>query len=458
MSKGPAGTASLARKIALLVLLILFCIANSGFFCPLEFTRKGGIECLVLRSYKSDEMQIDNIKIRFPEFTSIGGFRGRTPGSGNGALQSPRAPQGNDPVLVGYFAFDATGDNFPEDTQNILSPDLFEAFVDANNNGALDAESEIQMVFDGQDSSITITNPAGGTPLPMGYYSFTLFGPVLFLFGDIDFTVTASLDGTEMEVTRYAWANTSMLPHVPFGEVRAPAGGALLLSVLTEMVLTNAQDQPQDVSISFRNALTAEPQPVTIEGVTTSVHNIPVAANTSRLLRIEPTGVDLTVAWATVTGFGPLSVATNFVSLTPSPAGAPAGFTAAQIDAQAGIAAAELDIKHVVNVEKTVDGIGTALAIVNLTSTTATVKLSLFESAGDGPGPAGPAGEGNPFAAAELILEPKTQVARFFDELLQVGLNSFSGTLILESNAELAVTSLRTINGKQASSLPSGTP
>ncbi len=413
----------------MLLSLILFFVANSGFFCPLEFTRKGGIECLVFRNYKSDEKQIDSAEFKFPGFVSFAGFRNRSPGAGNGALGGQHAPQGNDPVLVGYFAFDATGDNLPEDTQNILSPGLFEAFVDANKNGAFDADSEIQLVFTGQDSTVTITNPAGGTPLPMGYYSFTFFGPLLFFFGDADFTLKASLDDTELELTRYAWANTSMLPHVPFGEVRSPAGGALLLSVLTEMVLTNAQDQPQDVSISFRNALTAEPQPVTIEGVTTSVHNIPVAANTSRLLRIEPTGVDLTVAWATVTGFGPLSVATNFVSLTPGPAGAPAGFTAAQIDAQAGIAAAELDIKHVVNVEKTVDGIGTALAIVNLTSTTATVKLSLFESAGDEPGPAGPAGEGNPFAAAELILEPKTQVARFFDELLQVVLNSFSGTL-----------------------------
>ncbi len=459
----PGSTVPLIKRITALVLLILFCVANSGYFCPLGVVRKGGINCFVFLVYDPDMIGYETVVIKLPLFASWLGFiYDLLGGSENRALQGRGAPQGGEPVLVGVFSFDTTNDGFPEDTQNILAPSIFEAFVDANDNGAFDAASEIRMVFSGLDNAITITNPAGGTLVPMGYYSFTFFSPLLFLFGAAEFGVSASVDDVEVEVTRFAWANTSVLPHVPFGEVRAPAGGELLLSVLTEMVLINAQDQPQDAVIRFRSAATGEMQEVTIEGETASSHTIPVPANTSRLIRIDPTDVDLDVTWATVTGFGPLGVASNFVSLTPGPASVPAGFAAAQIDAQAGIGAADLDIKHVVNVEKTADGIHTALAVLNVTSATATVKLSLFEDASPapaGPGPAGsPAGAGNPFAEAELILDPNTQVARFFDQLFGIGPDSFSGTLILESDAELAVTSLRTIDMKQASSLPSGTP
>ena len=60
-------------------------------------------------------------------------------------------------------------------------------------------------------------------------------------------------------------------------------------------------------------------------------------------------------------------------------------------------------------------------------------------------------------AQQELALGSESQTAQFFQEFFGLALGSFSGTLIIKSDTDIAVLSLQILNGLQTASLPSGT-
>ena len=70
----PGSTVPLIKRITALVLLILFCVANSGYFCPLGVVRKGGINCFVFLVYDPDMIGYETVVIKLPLFASWLGF------------------------------------------------------------------------------------------------------------------------------------------------------------------------------------------------------------------------------------------------------------------------------------------------------------------------------------------------------------------------------------------------
>ena len=100
---------------------------------------------------------------------------------------------------------------------------------------------------------------------------------------------------------------------------------------------------------------------------------------------------------------------------------------------------------HVLDVEKTVAGFDTALAIVNPTELSATIGLTLKDE------------DQNTVKVATQFVGGNQQTSRFFLELFRMEeTESFSGTVVINAENAIAVTTLRTLNGFQVSSLQGG--
>ena len=238
-----------------------------------------------------------------------------------------------------------------------------------------------------------------------------------------------------------------VLPHVPFGAFSG-------LRLIIQVIVNNPHDEDVDVQMNFFDSMTGDPLEVPLEGVTASRQNLTVEGNSSRLLEIESDEAVRT-AWGLVSASQPVGVSTNFLTLDPAGAQQASGM----VVAEAGIAASGVSTRHVLNILRTGIGVSTAIAAVNVTSSVANVRVTLLEGSGAA-SLAGNFGLQGQAVVGEAVFPvgPRVQAARFFDDLFEIPAGDFSGTIVLESDASLAVASIKTVNGIQSSSLPSGSP
>ena len=311
----------------------------------------------------------------------------------------------------------------------IFAINPWEAHVDSIRNDMFEVDFEIHFRWE-PDGWWSINNPQGADPLPAGEHNFTFFTPLIIpnqpLFDTQGFAFRKQT--AKQSNRRLHSSPTWYTPHAPYGELSLgsgdqpqPATEADLLSVVTQIVVNNAQNRAQNFSLSFRSALTGDPAPVKIGDLTSDQFDLVISANTSQVYSLDPRGFPLQVNWGTLTSEGHLGVATNFVSiLEGGGAGSPAGaLPAGTVDAQAGIAASDLDVYHVLSVEKRAGGFDTALAILNPTVATATIAITLVDE-NSAAASARQKPVGDPFASSQLVLVPGTQTARFFTELLDI--------------------------------------
>ena len=436
------------KRVALLVLMVSLFVANSGYFCPGRVTCDGGVTTFKFF------VPLPGIQADF--FTVFAGEE-------NGRLEF--GGFGEPGTKVGVYRYEDLSGGLAAPCP-ILAINPWEAHVDSIQNDTFEVDFEIHFRWE-PDGWWSINNPRGADPLLAGEHNFTFFKALIIPTQPaIDLQRFAFGKEFKQSNVLLDLGQTWRLPHAPNGQLLLgsvnqpkPAGEADLLSVVTQVVVNNAQDRAQNFNLSFRSALTGDPAPVKIGDVTSDQFDFVISANTSQVYSLDPRGFPLQVNWGTLTSEGHLGVATNFVSILESGgAGSPAGtLPAGTVDAQAGIAASDLDVYHVLSVEKRAGGFDTALAILNPTVATATIAITLVEEE-SAAASARQRPAGDPFASSQLVLAPGTQTARFFTELLDIEVEEFSGTIILDSDTDIAVTSLRTINGKQASSLPGGTP
>ena len=234
-------------------------------------------------------------------------------------------------------------------------------------------------------------------------------------------------------------ANTSVIPHAAFGEVGS-------LSITSQVIVGNPHLESVDGVVHFIDTTTGLPIAATVDGETSAQHPFSLGSLESRVFEINPAGVDpIQIAWVAVKGRKQLTAAANFVTFDRSAGTAegPQGVVTGTILAEAGIGASRLGFRHVLNVRR--DGVSdTAFAVLNATSGPAEIRLR--DTAGQ------------VVASETLMLAPRQQQPRFFGEFFNLPAGDFGGTVDITSNASLALISLKTINGLQSSSLPSGTP
>ena len=217
---------------------------------------------------------------------------------------------------------------------SILAINSFEAHVDSIPNDTFQVDCEIHFRWE-PDGWWSINNPLGADPLPAGEHNSTFFQPIIIPNQPfIDTQGFAFREQTfKQSNRRFHLTPTWSLSHAPVGEFnlvsgdqQQPAGEADLLSVVTQVVVNNAQDRAQNFNLSFRSALTGDPAPVKIGDVTSDQFDFVISANTSQVYSLDPRGFPLQVNWGTLTSEGHLGVATNFVSiLEAGGAGSPAG-------------------------------------------------------------------------------------------------------------------------------------
>ncbi len=432
-----------SRRVVLLLLAVF--VLNSGYFCPGRVNCDGGIT-----NFKyfvgQPKMQADFFNV----FSGNEGFGLKF----DGFDAEPNAE-------IGFYQYqDLIGSPALRRAIRVINQN--EAYVDWDKTSTFNPNRYIHFRYNPFDEFWDINNPLWEEPLAAGEYSFTFNQPLLTYDRPVvDIQSFAFGEGfEEMNQRAHQW-NTRYLATTPTGTVQSnvPAGVGGELRILTQLVVNNAQDRPQKITYSNRDPVSGGSLPVMINGVTAIIHEFMVPPRTSASFNLDPADSDLQGGWGSVTSEGHVEVATNFITfVTPGGSSPAGGFPAGTVDAQAGISASELNVTHVLSVEKRAGGFDTALAILNPTVATANIDITLnpVDAGGQAaqPGPAG----GDPFASAQLVLHPGTQVSRFFGELLAIQVEEFIGTITLDSDTEIAVTTLRTIDGKQASSLPGGTP
>ncbi len=451
------------ERVALLPLMLMFFVANSAPTCPGTIDYKGGLleyEFLVLQ-----------------EGEQMAGFYSLFSGIEDGRLILPNG-FGSPGAPIGTYRLDEDGDGFAEVIQALRARDATSAYWDVDGSGSY--EAPIDPLFQWQDDRFfTLDNPNPSQLLPLGRHVIT-FENLRIVSDpappfDLGFAVQkitfldqqpAGTFGGFLQENRVLAPQTRFLTHTPvgsFGSDPAQPATSVDMAIVTQILVNNAQDREQTVTMTFRAAATGDPSAVKIGATTSDVHVVNIPARTSLVFTLDPAGRNLETLWATVFATWPIGVATNFLTIEPGGSGgsnlAGAGsLPEGEVDAQAGIAASDLSLRHVLSVEKTASGFDTALALLNPTPATALIQISLV-AATPPIRPSEPRLTGDePVATAELALPSLTQTARFFTELLNIELDEFSGTIILDSDTDIAVTSLRTIDGKQASSLPGGTP
>lgn len=159
--------------------------------------------------------------------------------------------------------------------------------------------------------------------------------------------------------------------------------------------------------------------------------------------------------WAMVSADRPMNVSETFRTfslkvdfLTPAEGidlqASPQQASEQTLVGEAGISATGVSLFHILNVASSEEGLGTAIAIANPTSATATITFTLMDS------------NGQQVAQGSDTLDALNQIARFFQDFFTgVTLDSFSGTLTINSDTDISVISLESLNGLQKASLGS---
>lgn len=454
-----AETAStILPRLGLLVALVAVMLFLTGSECNQNTDTDYSRAQAMLQSkidLRKAQQQPNSVLVDVPAGMEFNDFR--PPSEGDEAGVS--AQVGSHP-LIGIYTYDADYDDQPESVYSIFGRTPEHAFIDMNGDGQYQPNADFGLSFLSEEGTIAISNPEGGEIAQPGSYSTILFRR-LVRSADSDalahtFRTRIYWDspggGQEIVETAKFWApGTQVLPHVPSG----PAGDYLLTS---QIVLNNPNPFDSTVRLRFLDSASGEPLEVKIGDSSASEHTVAVPARTSRMLDLVPEEGLLKLGWALVHGAPAVEAAVNYVTYrqgqNPS------------VFAEAGIAAAPTHGQHVLNVVQGLDGVGTAFAIVNPTDRDAVVRVNLTRprstAAGGEPGTEVAFFQTSSTAGDELVdtrqLEiPKHQQrALFFTELFNLQDGDFVGTLVFDSDTDIAITSLKTIEGFQSSSLPSG--
>lgn len=300
-------------------------------------------------------------------------------------------------------------------------------------------------------TSGTLTVTPTGSPLPVipaGVYTMN-FLPGVFNLNPGAHEIQVNLNfagGVTQTLTKLLMIQSRVIPHLGAGQL-----GSILLN--SRLVINN----PGKDAISVKGRFFTQqgsPFNLTIGNSTSDQHQFEVPAGGTLQATLEAgTGESLALGWALLTADSgePFQAAVVFTTAHTGASSQVAeplkSISASSISAQAGIGAAALDTHHVLRVTQRSDGLNTAFAVVNPTSATATIKLTLKDDTG------------TTFQADPLELGPKNQTAKFLSELFNLPPNQdISGTLALTSNVDIGVISLQTLNLEATASLPSGTP
>ena len=179
-------------------------------------------------------------------------------------------------------------------------------------------------------------------------------------------------------------------------------------------------------------------------------HSFEIAADSSRRFKLSTDQAGIVAGWGFISADGPgLAASTVFSTFQQSASAASSedslGLEGRNLVGEAGVAVVQAGFHHVLDVEKTADGFDTALAIVNPTEISARLSLTLKDE------------DQNTIKSATKILKEGQQTSRFFLEFFYMEeTESFSGTVVINSENAVAVTTLKTLNGFQTSSLEGG--
>ncbi len=248
------------------------------------------------------------------------------------------------------------------------------------------------------------------------------------------------LDATSLEV--YESVNTIFLPQIGDGPV--PDG----TQFSTLITLTNLSDEIATGAVNFIGQDGA-PLPLPVIGIVGDTSNVlfNIPPRSTRLIQTSSDPDDLRVGWASVGSDQPIRGAAIFQR---ADAGVPLF--------EAGVSqSTAIGDSIVVALRRELDRPGggpsvdfsTSLAVANPLTQQASLTLELVDSDGD------------VVSTVERTLDADNQFALFVQELFPDEfpadmITEFEGSIRISSDVPVAVTSLRTIDGFQLSSLPAG--
>lgn len=297
----------------------------------------------------------------------------------------------------------------------------------------------------------TMTVTATGSPLPSipaGLYTMN-FLPGVFKLNpgahDVSATITWA-GGERLTLNKLLLINGQIVPHFGTGTLGN-------ITITTQLVINNPNGEAINVTAQFFNPSGA-PLNVRVGTTTATQHTFNIAAKSSRFVELDPSGVvPPQTGWVLMTtnAANPFQAAVLFSnenrigSAITAPLETPL-VSGSRLRTEAGIAAAVLDTRHVLQVGNTNDGLSTAFAVANPTAKSANAALTFRSD------------DGQTTRQRSLTLPAKNQTAQFFTDFFNLSSGqALSGTLTIISDTDLAVMALRTLNGEQTASLPSGT-
>ncbi len=315
------------------------------------------------------------------------------------------------------------------------------AFIDFQFDNILNGD-DIEIRHNSSMSRFEVTDhPFAGWAIDKGFY-YLQFSPDVFpQFANGSSATDISVDMVDSSTTsrtnRLMLHNTWVLPHVVFGQ----AGS---FSAITDIVGSNANSESATVQLDFYKP-TGSLQDVTINGMTGPVHTCVLGGGLTKRMEIGSTA-SLTTAWAMVSADRPMNFTEAFRIFSEGVGGqaSPQQGSEQTLVGEAGISATGVSLFHLLNVASSEEGLGTSIAIANPTSATATMTFTLKDS------------NGQQVAQGTETLDAKNQIARFFQDFFTgVTLDSFSGSLTIDSDTDIAVISLESLNGLPQASLGS---
>ncbi|HSR66812.1 MAG TPA: hypothetical protein VLU25_02630 [Acidobacteriota bacterium] len=235
--------------------------------------------------------------------------------------------------------------------------------------------------------------------------------------------------------------------------VNAPLDGGATQSTI--LVLSNPGEEAAQATLSFFSG-NGDPVSLFVDGNEVEIVERTLAPGASSIVftqSLEPvSGWIQVVSPETLRATGILSAFVPGLNREP---GTPVVYSRIE----ASIFAVEATLRASVPVERSLPGflffpdLSTAVAVVNPSSQAARVTLTLLDD------------EASELFEVELVLEPRTQQARFVEELFpdipleQASFDApfrFAGSLRVSSDTPIALTALRTQGGVQLSSPPVG--
>ena len=342
--------------------------------------------------------------------------------------------------VIGKFGINNDQEGPDEFSFNVVSNGSF-LFINFAGNGTFSG-GDIRIDWNPTMRRFEIDHPFGGLGVQPGFYYLQFFPGLLPMEDDEPcWDVTVEMMNEELTVKRnkLLCMNTCFMPTLGYANL-----SGLVLG--TAYVVYNVNPVANRVAVKYyeQDGEDFAPRGTASPGFPGDI--LEAAPNSSQRVQpaIDPGQSGVKVVWARASGEWPISCALDFVATDASEAPSPQG-AAGNLLGEAGIAASGVDTLHMLNIVKT-SSADTALAIVNPTSADATINARLLDI------------NNQQVASATLdVLLAKNQRSVFFSQLFQgLAPGDFEGTLILDSDTDIAVATLQTdAGGIQQSSLPS---